>query len=59
MTGAITGGMSAKFAMHFDEQKDMASTLHRLANPGDVILFKGSRGMHMELALEKFFADER
>ena len=54
VTGAITGGMSAKFAMHFDEQKDMASTLRRLANPGDVILFKGSRGMHMENVLKLF-----
>jgi hypothetical protein len=24
-----------------------------------VLLFKGSRGMHMELALELFFSDER
>jgi UDP-N-acetylmuramoyl-tripeptide--D-alanyl-D-alanine ligase len=58
VTGAITGGMSAKFAMHFDDQKDMASTLKRLAKPGDVILFKGSRGMHMELALEQFLAQK-
>ena len=33
--------------------------LKRLARPGDVILFKGSRGMHMELALEMFFSDEK
>ena len=54
VTGAITGGMSPKFVMHFDDQEDMASTLKRLARKGDVILFKGSRGMHMEKVLEAF-----
>ena len=54
VTGAITGGMSAKFALHFEEQKEMASTLKRVARPGDVILFKGSRGMHMEQVLKLF-----
>jgi len=54
VTGAITGGMSSKFAMHFEDQEDMASTLKRLARTGDVILFKGSRGMHMEKVLKAF-----
>ena len=54
VTGAITGGMGRKFAMHFDDQEDMASTLKRLAKDGDVILFKGSRGMHMEKVLKAF-----
>ena len=54
VTGAITGGMQNRFAMHFDDRKDMASTLRRLAKPGDVILFKGSRGMHMEQVLKTF-----
>ena len=54
VTGAITGGMSSKFAIHFEDQEDMASTLKRLARTGDVILFKGSRGMHMEKVLKAF-----
>jgi len=58
VTGAITGGVSKKFAMHFDDQEDMASTLKRLAKPGDVILFKGSRGMHMEKVLKTFLEKE-
>ena len=31
---------------------------NRLAKQGDVMLFKGSHGMHMELALEKFLKDD-
>ena len=58
VTGAITGGMSSKFALHFESRKEMASTLKRLAKKGDVILFKGSRGMHMEEVLKAFLATE-
>jgi len=54
ITGAITGGKSPKFAMHFEKQEDMASSLRRLAKAGDVLLFKGSRGMHMEAVLQAF-----
>ena len=59
ITGAITGGMSAKCAVHYDSQEEMASSLKRLARPGDVLLFKGSRGMRMEKVLEMFLADEK
>lgn len=51
--------MSAKCAVHYDSQEDMASSLKRLARPGDVLLFKGSRGMRMEKVLEMFLADEK
>ncbi len=54
VVGAVTGGMPPKFAMHFDRAEEMASTLKRLAKPGDVLLFKGSRGMHMEDVLQQF-----
>ena len=54
IVGAVTGGMSPKRALHFNEQKDMAMTLRRMAKPGDVILFKGSRGMKMEQVLKLF-----
>jgi len=36
----------------------LAEALRQLAAPGDVMLFKGSRGMKMELALEQFMKKE-
>lgn len=54
ITGAVTGGMSTKHALHYDDQSRMAQELKHLAKPGDVLLFKGSRGMKMELVLKEF-----
>lgn len=56
--GAITGGMPDARARAFEDRDALVAALKRMANPGDVILFKGSRGMHMELALEQFLKDE-
>ncbi len=56
--GAITGGMENRKAMAFEDQRLLVLALKRVARPGDVLLFKGSHGMHMELALEQFFSDE-
>jgi len=57
--GAITGGMAEDDACAFDDQECCALALHREAKKGDVILFKGSRGMHMEVILESFLAKEK
>ena len=57
VTGAVTGGMSTKHAMHFDDQSNMAQTLFHKAKPGDVLLFKGSRGMKMELVMKEFLEE--
>ncbi len=57
--GALTGGMIEGAARSFTDRRQLVLELKRLARPGDVILFKGSRGMHMELALELFFSDEK
>ena len=57
--GAITGGMVDGKARSYTDRKELVLALKRLARPGDVLLFKGSRGMHMELALEQFFQDEK
>ena len=57
VSGALTGGMAAEKALEFTDRDQLAATLRRMAKAGDVILFKGSHGMHMELALEKFLQD--
>ncbi len=56
--GALTGGMSAGCARAFEDQDLLVAALRRLAEPGDVILFKGSRGMHLERILEQFLRDD-
>ena len=55
--GCLTGGMSDQCAMAFNDRDALVAVLKQLAQPGDVMLFKGSHGMHMEIALEKFLAD--
>ena len=58
VTGAITGGMSPGSVHAYSDRDELAKNLKRVAKPGDVILIKGSRGMHMELILEKFLSEE-
>ena len=59
INGAQTGGMSAKFSRAFADKEKLVQTLKVLAKPGDAILFKGSRGMRMEQALEAFLQEEK
>jgi len=54
VSGAITGGMAQSNALAFTDRQQAADTLKSMVKPGDVILFKGSRGMRMELVLEEF-----
>ena len=58
LSGAITGGMNETRAMAFEDRQKLAAALKRMVKPGDVLLFKGSRGMRMELILEDFLKDE-
>ena len=55
--GAITGGMTQARARAFTDKENLVQVLKQLAKPGDVLLFKGSRGMRMEQVLEKFLED--
>ena len=59
LTGAYTGGMSRTHARAFTDKEKLIIVLKQLAKPGDVILFKGSRGMRMEQVLEGFFQEEK
>ena len=57
LSGAITGGMPDGKAQAFTDRDVCAAALRRAARPEDTILFKGSRGMHMELILDAFLAE--
>ena len=54
LNGARTGGMSENKARAFTDRTRLVAALKQAAKPGDVILFKGSRGMRMELILQQF-----
>jgi UDP-N-acetylmuramyl pentapeptide synthase len=57
VSGAITGGMSQRSAMNCQTQEELVNTLKNRAKPGDVLLFKGSHGMHMEKVLQAFIEE--
>ncbi|MBQ2927849.1 MAG: UDP-N-acetylmuramoyl-tripeptide--D-alanyl-D-alanine ligase [Oscillospiraceae bacterium] len=57
--GTITGGMPESMGRAFEDRESMAAALKRAAKPGDVILFKASHGMHLELVLEAFLKEEK
>ena len=57
--GTITGGMPESMGRAFESREEMAQALIREAKPGDVLLFKASHGMHLELVLEAFLKEKR
>ena len=59
LAGAVTGGMPLSRARGFTEKTKLVQVLKQLTKPGDVILFKGSRGMHMENVLEQFLQEDK
>jgi UDP-N-acetylmuramoyl-tripeptide--D-alanyl-D-alanine ligase len=53
---AKEAGQAVDAAFFFDDTTAAADRLRQIGRPGDVILFKGSRGTHVEQALERFLA---
>ncbi len=53
---SIHRGMSKNVALFFDSPEQAGDRLKELAQSGDVILFKGSRGTRVELAMERFLS---
>ncbi len=51
---AKKAGMSGGAAYFFEDPDEAGQFLKRIAQPGDAVLFKGSRGVHVERALEAF-----
>ncbi len=54
LDAATRAGLRADAAFFFEDPVEAGRMLHTLAQPGDAILFKGSRGVHVERALEEF-----
>ena len=58
ISGALTGGMHESKCWAFEEDRDsLVLALQRTVKPGDVLLFKASRGMHLELVLDAFLKE--
>jgi UDP-N-acetylmuramoyl-tripeptide--D-alanyl-D-alanine ligase len=53
---AQLAGLSTDAAFFLDDPREAGRLARSLAQPGDAILFKGSRGVRVELALEEFVA---
>jgi UDP-N-acetylmuramoyl-tripeptide--D-alanyl-D-alanine ligase len=54
--GASDAGLPDSAAYFFEDPAPAGDFLRGIAQPGDVILFKGSRGTRVEIALERFLA---
>jgi UDP-N-acetylmuramoyl-tripeptide--D-alanyl-D-alanine ligase len=54
LDAATRAGLRADAAFFFEDPAEAGRMLRTIAKPGDAILFKGSRGVHVELALEEF-----
>jgi len=51
---AVEAGLAVDAAYFFDDPANAGDYLRQIAREGDAILFKGSRGTRVELALERF-----
>ena len=56
---AMKAGMSDSAALFFDSPEAAGDYVGGMARPGDAILFKGSRGVQVEKALERAFGEAR
>lgn len=55
--GTVTGGMSEDRGQAFQDKDALVKALKRAAKPGDVLLFKASRGIHLEQVLDAFLRE--
>jgi UDP-N-acetylmuramoyl-tripeptide--D-alanyl-D-alanine ligase len=54
---AIEAGMSDSAALFFESPEEAGEFLRSFAQPGDAVLFKGSRGVQVEKALSRAFEE--
>lgn len=57
--GTVTGGMPESMGRAFTDRDELVRELKRAVKPGDILLFKASHGMHLELVLEAFLNKEK
>ncbi len=53
---AVGAGLPESAAIFFEDPGDAGAFLRRMVRPGDAVLFKGSRGVRVERALERLLA---
>jgi len=58
LDAAKRSGLRVDAAFFFDDPVPAGQLVRSLAQPGDAVLFKGSRGVHVERALEQFLVSE-
>jgi len=51
---AVEAGLPASAAYFFEDPAEAGGQLRKLVSPGDAVLFKGSRGVRVERAMERF-----
>lgn len=56
LDAAKRAGLRADAAFFFEDAAQAGQWVRSIAQPGDAVLFKGSRGVHVELALDQFLA---
>ena len=59
ISGCLTGGMDAIHARAYSEKENLITELKCTWKPGDFILVKGSRGMHMEQVVDALLKDQK
>jgi UDP-N-acetylmuramoyl-tripeptide--D-alanyl-D-alanine ligase len=59
LDAAKRAGLRADAAFFFEDPAEAGRLLRSLAEPGDAILFKGSRGVQVEKALQEFVGGSR
>ncbi len=54
---AINNGMNADLVKRFRDSKELASQIHELVKPGDIVLIKGSQSIRMERVVKALMAE--
>jgi UDP-N-acetylmuramoyl-tripeptide--D-alanyl-D-alanine ligase len=58
LDAATRAGLRADAAIFFEDPAEAGKFVRSIAQPGDAILFKGSRGVQVERALAEFQKEE-